>query len=98
MNGFFYWTGVSVWASIALFLAWLAFELVIVGAVTSFSWHRWSIATSPKFNLREHWWSLVKSFFVEWWKFKGYRNNGRRSYTGACGAYWRGVGDWSRGI
>lgn len=97
MDALMYWTGVVVWLAVLVAVVWLLVgELMLVGLANSISYHRWSM-TSPtsRFQLRKHWWQLLKSVARHAVEFAGYRNNGHQRRVDARGGEWKGIGDWT---
>lgn len=97
MGGFFFWSGVCVWAAVALALLWgVVWELCIVGLATSISYHRWALSSpTSRFAWWKHGHRLLWSVAVKSFEYWGYRNTGNVTITNqGTGAQWRGVGDW----
>lgn len=91
--------GLVVVCVAAGFLLWLWAELFVVGLANSISFHRflWCNRIEP-WTLRHWLWAVPRSVVAyavcDFW---GYRNNGSTSINLQNGAWWCGIGDWTRG-
>ena len=96
MDTLFHYTGMTVWAVIALMGLWLAIE-IIVGFGTAVSWTRWTYRGARKHGRKLRWHRFPDSFARQWFEFVGYRNRGNYTLSREDGGVWRGIGDWNDG-
>lgn len=86
-------TGVVVWVFVLMVVAYfLLFELLLVGGINSFSYHRWAWKTDPNARIT---WRFLWSFFIHVFKFYGHRTTTITQYRSINGGHWRSAFDHS---